>query len=56
MKNIIITLLLGFQQCFTHKIRFQEKLDKDNNPVVGVSVYAPELHKGTTTDVYGNIR
>jgi hypothetical protein len=45
MKNIIITLLL---ECFTHKIRFLEKLDKDNNPVVGVSVYAPELHKGTT--------
>jgi hypothetical protein len=28
--------------------------DKDNNPVVGVSVYAPELHKGT--DAYGIIR
>jgi iron complex outermembrane receptor protein len=25
--------------------------DKDMNPIVGVSVYAPELHKGTTTDV-----
>jgi iron complex outermembrane receptor protein len=24
------------------------------NPIVGVSVYAPELHKGTTTDVDGN--
>jgi iron complex outermembrane receptor protein len=28
--------------------------DKDMNPIVGVSVYAPELHKGTTTDVDGN--
>jgi iron complex outermembrane receptor protein len=30
--------------------------DKDMNPIVGVSVYAPELHKGTTTDVDGIIR
>jgi iron complex outermembrane receptor protein len=29
--------------------------DKDMNPIVGVSVYAPELH-GTTTDVDGIIR
>jgi iron complex outermembrane receptor protein len=53
MKKYNNHLLLGFRQYFTHKIRFLEKFDKDIKPIVGVSVYAPELHKGTTTDGSG---
>jgi iron complex outermembrane receptor protein len=25
--------------------------DSSNNPIIGVSIYVPELHKGTATDL-----
>jgi iron complex outermembrane receptor protein len=57
MKNTIIALLLGFSAMLQAQNSVSGKVtDKDMNPIVGVSVYAPELHKGTTTDVDGIIR
>ncbi|MBC5840791.1 TonB-dependent receptor [Flavobacterium sp. F-380] len=55
MKNIIITLLLGFSAILHAQNSVSGTVtDKDKNPIVGVSIYAPELHKGTTTDGSGN--
>ncbi|WP_144891196.1 TonB-dependent receptor [Flavobacterium tiangeerense] len=54
MKKMIISLLLGF----TAMLQAQNTLsgtvtDLKNQPIKGVSVYASELHKGTTTDENG---
>ncbi|HMI06926.1 MAG TPA: TonB-dependent receptor [Flavobacterium sp.] len=54
MKNFIIALFVGFSAM----LHSQNKLsgiisDKNNQPIAGVSVYAPDLHKGTTTDAEG---
>ncbi|AOW20004.1 TonB-dependent receptor [Urechidicola croceus] len=56
MKTYIITLLsigffaLGYSQ---NSISGQIS-DLENNPLLGVDIYAPELHIGTTSDVNGN--
>jgi len=55
MKKYILTLILGF----TAVLQAQNTVSGTvsnlvNQPIKGVSVYAPELHKGTTTDENGH--
>ncbi|WP_367756662.1 TonB-dependent receptor [Flavobacterium sp. WC2430] len=54
MKKIIITLLLGFSALLHAQNSVSGTvLNLANQPIKGVSVSAPELHKGTTTDANG---
>lgn len=54
MKKIIITLILGFSAMLQAQNKVSGTVrDGANKPIIGVSVYAPELHKGTTTDANG---
>ncbi|MEZ7499661.1 TonB-dependent receptor [Flavobacterium sp. Arc3] len=54
MKKIIITLLLGFSALLHAQSKVSGTVTNiANQPIKGVSVYAPELHKGTTTDENG---
>lgn len=54
MKNFIITLILGFSTILSAQNSVTGKItDARNQPIIGVSVYAPELHKGTSTDENG---
>lgn len=54
MKKIIITLLLGFSALLQAQNTVSGTvLNLANQPIKGVSVSAPELHKGTTTDANG---
>lgn len=54
MKNFIITLILGFSTILSAQNSVTGKItDAKNQPIIGVSVYAPELHKGTSTDENG---
>ena len=55
MKKIIITLILGFSTILHAQNTVSGKItDKKNQPIIGVSIYAPELHNGTSTDENGN--
>jgi iron complex outermembrane receptor protein len=55
MKNFILALLLGFSAMLqAQNIVSGRVTDGNKKPIVGVSIYAPELHKGTTTDGEGN--
>jgi iron complex outermembrane receptor protein len=55
MKKIIITLILGFSTILYAQNTVSGKItDKKNLPIIGVSIYAPELHNGTSTDENGN--
>jgi iron complex outermembrane receptor protein len=54
MKKIIITLLFGFSALVNAQNSVSGTvLNLSNQPVKGVSVYIPELHKGTTTNADG---
>ena len=54
MKKLIITLILGFSAILSAQNSVTGKItDTKNQPIIGVSVYAPELHKGTSTDENG---
>jgi iron complex outermembrane receptor protein len=54
MKKIIITLLLGFSALLHAQNTISGTVtDSSNNPIIGVSIYVPELHKGTATDLEG---
>lgn len=54
MKKFIITLILGFSTIASAQNSVTGKItDTKNQPIIGVSVYAPELHKGTSTDENG---
>ncbi|HRA73020.1 MAG TPA: TonB-dependent receptor, partial [Flavobacterium sp.] len=54
MKNFIITLMLGFSTILSAQNSVTGKItDSKNQPIIGVSIYAPELHKGTSTDENG---
>ena len=54
MKKIIFTLLIGFSAVLNAQNTVSGTvLNLANQPIKGVSVYAPELHKGTTTDAEG---
>lgn len=57
MKKYIITLLLGFSVLLQAQNTLSGTITNlQNQPVKGVSVYAPELHKGTTTDINGKYK
>ena len=54
MKKFIIALVLGFSGILSAQNSVSGIVtDNQNNPLPGVSVYAPEIHKGTTTDANG---
>jgi iron complex outermembrane receptor protein len=54
MKKIIITLLLGFSALLHAQSTVSGTVtNMKGQPLKGVSVYAAELHKGTTTDENG---
>jgi iron complex outermembrane receptor protein len=54
MKKIIITLFLGFSAILQAQNSISGIVtDIKNQPLKGVSIYAPEIHKGTTTDENG---
>ncbi|TRX23920.1 TonB-dependent receptor [Flavobacterium franklandianum] len=54
MKKLIIALFLGFSAILSAQNSVTGKItDTKNQPIIGVSVYAPELHKGTATDENG---
>jgi iron complex outermembrane receptor protein len=54
MKKIIFALILGFSSLLSAQNTVTGIVsDLQNKPLPGVSVYAPELHKGTTTDENG---
>ena len=54
MKKIILALILGFSGLLSAQNSVSGTVtDSQNQPMTGVSVYAPELHKGTTTDANG---
>ncbi|MBD0725656.1 TonB-dependent receptor [Flavobacterium sp. L1I52] len=55
MKKYIIALFLGVSALVQAQNSLSGKLtDVQNKALPGVSVYMPELHKGTTTDAQGN--
>jgi iron complex outermembrane recepter protein len=54
MKKIIITLFLGFSAMLHAQNTISGTItDAKKQPIIGVSIYAPELHKGTSTDDNG---
>ena len=54
MKNLLITLILGFSAVLSAQNSVTGKItDAKNQPIIGVSVYAPELQKGTATNENG---
>ncbi|WP_413999923.1 TonB-dependent receptor [Flavobacterium sp. W1B] len=54
MKKFIIALILGFSAMLQAQNKVSGTVtDSSNNPIAGVSIYAAELHKGTTTDAKG---
>jgi iron complex outermembrane receptor protein len=54
MKKFIIALILGFSAMLQAQNTLSGTVtDLKNQPLKGVSVYASELHKGTTTDENG---
>ncbi|MDI5899596.1 TonB-dependent receptor [Flavobacterium yafengii] len=57
MKKFIIALFLGFSAMLQAQNTLSGTVtDLKNQPIKGVSVYASELHKGTTTDENGKYR
>ena len=55
MKKIIIALFLGFSAMLQAQNTISGTVtNAQKQPLIGVSIYAPELHKGTSTDEYGN--
>ncbi|WP_310379490.1 TonB-dependent receptor domain-containing protein [Flavobacterium sp.] len=54
MKKIIIALFIGFTAMLQAQNTVSGTItDAKNQPISGVSITAPELHKGTTTDQNG---
>lgn len=54
MKNILIVLILGITTCVHAQNRlFGVVKDQEGNPLQGVDVYAPKIHKGASTDSNG---
>lgn len=55
MKKIIIALFIGFSAMLQAQNTISGTVTgAQNQPIIGVSIYAPELHKGTSTDENGN--
>jgi iron complex outermembrane recepter protein len=54
MKKYILALMLGFSAIINAQNTFSGTVtNSKNEPLKGVSVYLPELHKGTSTDENG---
>ena len=54
MKKIIIALLIGCTAMVSGQNTISGLVtDSNNQAIIGVSIYAPELHKGTSTDEKG---
>lgn len=54
MKKIIIALIIGYSAMLQAQNTISGIVtDAKKQPLVGVSIYAPELHKGTSTDGNG---
>lgn len=54
MKYIFIALFMGLSVILQAQNTLSGTVsDKNNQPLAGVSVYAPEIHKGTVTDADG---
>ena len=54
MKLICIIIFLGVSLATHSQSTLVGKVtDLNNNPLVGVDIYVPNLHKGTTTDENG---
>lgn len=55
MKNIFIALFIGLTGVVYAQNRISGKVtDAQNQPLSGVSVYAPDIHKSTVSDAEGN--
>lgn len=55
MKKIITALFIGFSAMLQAQNTISGTVTgAQNQPIIGVSIYAPELHKGTSTDENGN--
>lgn len=55
MRKILLILFIGFSAMINAQNTVSGKItDSKNQPIIGVSVYVPELHKGTITDENGN--
>ena len=53
-KQLLVALFIGFTTIIQAQISISGNVtDTKNQPIKGVSVYATELHKGTTTDETG---
>jgi iron complex outermembrane receptor protein len=54
MNKFILALLIGFSAIVNAQNTISGTItDSKKQPVIGVSIYAPELHKGTSTDEKG---
>lgn len=55
MKKIIITLFLGFSALVNAQNKISGTItDKENQPIKGVAVFIPDLHKSSETDENGD--
>lgn len=55
MKKILITLFVGFSAFINAQNKISGTIkDKENQPIKGVSVFVPDLHKSSSTDENGN--
>ena len=55
MKKIITALFIGFAAILQAQNTISGTItDAKKQPLIGVSIYVPELHKGTSTDENGN--
>lgn len=54
MKSFLLTLLMGFSGMLYAQNKISGIVtDGKNQPIAAVSIYAPEIHKGTVTDAAG---
>ncbi len=57
MKLFLTILCIGFSTItYSQHILTGKVTDTNNEPLLGVEVFAPKLHKGTTTDIDGNFQ
>lgn len=55
MKKIILTLFLGFSALLHAQNKISGTItNKENQPIKGVAVFVPDLHKSSSTDENGN--
>jgi iron complex outermembrane receptor protein len=50
-KNYNYAVVRFFSPTSRTKHNIRTVTDSSNNPIIGVSIYVPELHKGTATDL-----